>query len=903
MKLGEQVTEEDRQLIENIEMLVSRIVERAGDASLKLAAMASLRELIRTSTTSISSIPKALKYLLPHYGQLKTAYAELDPEQTLAQNLAFILSVLAMTAEGDAATSNDCLRFYLASQKLNEPIDAWGHEYTKHLAKEVGDAHKVAAYANDQLQPIIDRLVPFFLKHNAEPDACDLLVEVDQVEQMVAAVRAETDGDYGRVCRYLSGCVPFELYPNDQRILRVCLAIYLERKDYPWALVTALRLNEPELIRRVFEDARDPITRRQLAYILARQRVAIDGVCMEEEELRHVMFNARLSSLYLDLAKELQIVPPKNPEDLFKVPSADPLRIVPKAETARSSLAIVLGNAFMNAGFCRDLFFEAADEEQQHQFLWKNKDVALVTAGASLGAVNMWNLGEGLAKLDDLFNQQQGSANPQAPNLQAGALLGIGLVHCGIRNESDPAFALLREQLEAPEATVRCGAILGLSFAYGGTQRSDVASALLPFIADADLRLSTFASLAIGNIMVGAADGDACSAILQAMMERDAFDLSKPEAKLYSLGLSLLLYNRPGASEAILETLAAIDNHPIGKDTQVLIKGLAYAGSGNINIVHELLGVVQQYNLDRKQTEDAKKALERAKAENRADKGESESPGGLVHESFGAVYAVLGVALISATEEIGQEMALRMFSHVLHYGDSPIRRTVPLAIGLLYASHPTLPVLDTLSKLSHDADRTVATNSILALGVVGAGTNHAKVAQLLRQLTGFHGRDPDMLLAVRIAQSLVHMGKGTLSISPIRMQRQLVSPIGLAGLLSAIVGCVSTCVEPGAGQDSAPSNWVLAQHPYLLYFLLTAATPRFLICLNAQSGEPESVPVRVGQAVDTVGQAGRPRTITGFQTHSTPVVIAFSEQAELATDQYVSKSPILEGIVLVEKLN
>ena len=28
---------------------------------------------------------------------------------------------------------------------------------------------------------------------------------------------------------------------------------------------------------------------------------------------------------------------------------------------------------------------------------------------------------------------------------------------------------------------------------------------------------------------------------------------------------------------------------------------------------------------------------------------------------------------------------------------------------------------------------------------------------------------------------------------------------------------------------------------------------------------------RVGQAVDVVAQAGRPKTITGFQTHNTPV--------------------------------
>ncbi len=41
--------------------------------------------------------------------------------------------------------------------------------------------------------------------------------------------------------------------------------------------------------------------------------------------------------------------------------------------------------------------------------------------------------------------------------------------------------------------------------------------------------------------------------------------------------------------------------------------------------------------------------------------------------------------------------------------------------------------------------------------------------------------------------------------------------------------------------------------------------------------------VRVGQAVDVVGQAGKPKKITGFQTHEAPVLISHGERAELAT--------------------
>lgn len=55
------------------------------------------------------------------------------------------------------------------------------------------------------------------------------------------------------------------------------------------------------------------------------------------------------------------------------------------------------------------------------------------------------------------------------------------------------------------------------------------------------------------------------------------------------------------------------------------------------------------------------------------------------------------------------------------------------------------------------------------------------------------------------------------------------------------------------------------------------------------------------QAVDVVGQAGKPKTITGFQTHTTPVLLAHGERAELATKEHVPVTPILEGFVILRK--
>lgn len=63
-----------------------------------------------------------------------------------------------------------------------------------------------------------------------------------------------------------------------------------------------------------------------------------------------------------------------------------------------------------------------------------------------------------------------------------------------------------------------------------------------------------------------------------------------------------------------------------------------------------------------------------------------------------------------------------------------------------------------------------------------------RLAAMLRQLAQFHAKDPNNLFMVRIAQGLTHLGKGTLTLCPYHSDRQLLSPVALAGLLSTLIG-------------------------------------------------------------------------------------------------------------------
>jgi len=266
------------------------------------------------------------------------------------------------------------------------------------------------------------------------------------------------------------------------------------------------------------------------------------------------------------------------------------------------------------------------------------------------------------------------------------------------------------------------------------------------------------------------------------------------------------------------------------------------------------------------------------------DDDETSQGKGLGHQAF----ATIGVALIAMGEEIGAEMALRQFQHLMISGDPVVRASVPLALGLISASNPQLPILDALSKYSHDSDLRLAVNAIVAMGLVGAGTNNARLAQMLRNLAGYYAKEPEALFITRIAQGLVHMGKGTIGINPFYHDRQIMSRTAVAGLLSVIVSFTDA------------RSFVLAKHSWMLYWLVTAMYPQFLITLDEQM-EEKHVTVRVGQAVNTVGLAGTRMGISGFQTHQTPVRIGTGERAELGTNEFFPYTTVLEDFVVLKK--
>ncbi|KAL7419023.1 proteasome regulatory particle base subunit [Cryptotrichosporon argae] len=1014
----DELSEEDAQLKAELEMLVERLKE--PDTTLYLPALESLRTLIKTSTSSMTSVPKPLKFLRPHYealGAVRDGWDEkFKDERSL---LASILSVLAMTYSDSG--KRDTLYYRLISGSTEAP-GTWGHEYVRHLAAELGEeyvaltlddgadeaaeekpngaangdaiavdgeaapAEHKREYTVPQLQELGLELADFFLKHNAEADAVDLLLELESISKLTDRV---DDKAYPRVCQYLVSCVPLLVPPDDEGFLYTAAAIYARHDRYPEALSLAIRLHDRDLVRRYFEAPKNPVMQKQLAYILSRAGTplhwvhASDSMQPEDDEVAEAQTGGRpptldddlvaclgaqnLSTHFRNFGAAVGVADPRTPDDIYKTHlEARPSSSLP--DSARQNLAATFVNAFVNAGFGNETLVSKAEDGES--FIYKNKAEGMMSATASVGLGMLWDHEGGINHVDKYtFSPEE--------HVQAGAYLATGILFANVRTDPDVCFALLEDHIDNPSAPLKTAVFNALAIAYAGSERHDIANRILPYIQDekTSIEVAANAAIALGFIFVGSGEGDIASAILQSIMERESAQFASEWTIFLGLALGLIFLGRKDASDATLETLKVID-HPMARTAAILVDVCSFAATGNVLKVQQMLHVCAEHAAAKKKGDDGEQPERSAEdvvqamnadpaelgdaplddvgglgaggdgtgnmpgAARDVQMGEAEQPAGVPEGATGGTLtgqptdaadptttsaagaggaatgpaaatatagaaggdddddhveplkhqavAVIGIALVAMGEEVGAEMALRQFQHLMTYGDPVIRKSVPLALGLISASNPQLSILDTLSKYSHDSDLEVAANAIFAMGLVGAGTNNARLAQMLRALATYYAKEPDCLFLVRVAQGLVHMGKGTIGLNPFFNDRQTMSRQAVAGLLAVIVSFTEA------------KTFVLGKHHWMLYYLATAMYPQFLITLD-EAGEEKAVTVRVGQAVNTIGLAGTRSGISGFQTHQTPVRIATGERAELGTNEFFAYSSVLEGFVFLKK--
>lgn len=285
--------------------------------------------------------------------------------------------------------------------------------------------------------------------------------------------------------------------------------VYSNQKKYPEALLVAQKLNDQEKIDKVMNSCDNEIIKKQLAFMLGRQRSIYET---EDEEIEKIISYERLSEDFKNLARDLDVLNPKPPEAVFKSHLEERPNDESKQDLAKVNLSITYANAFINAAYGNDTLM--LKEGEGENWIWENKDFGQAAASASVGMLLLWDIDEGFSTIDKYME----STNDL---IRTGSYMALGLVNSGIKNEQDPVFALLSEKLEAASEHERIGALMGLSFTYAGSAREDILEVVGPMIYDGDnsIELASVAALVTGIIYIGSCNGDAADTIVQAIME------------------------------------------------------------------------------------------------------------------------------------------------------------------------------------------------------------------------------------------------------------------------------------------------------------------------------------------------------------------------------------------------
>ena len=619
-----------------------------SDAEIRVNAYNLIKSEITTATSSMTSIPRPLKFLRLHYAALKDfegkfeVKAEADRQFQLA--LRDLLAVLVMVTPDITDTS---LGWVLQGSRQN--LTSWGQEFIHSLSSDISKEYLNRLDQErgfDDLLDLVAVMVPYLIEQHSENEAVDLLLEVEKLDTIMDLVNSN---NYKRICLYLMASSNYAADTDEQRsILEITYNIFSKFKEYANALRVAVKMNNMLFIKQTFLNCPDFNTQKQLAFILSKQRIYLNDTM--HSELETIISNLKLSEYYKKLATELDVLEPKAPEDVLKSHLEEKKTTdSSKIDSYKMNMAYSMVSAFVNAGFGSEKLLSAKDSD----WLGRNKEEGLISLLAGLGLVNLWDIDLGPNQLEKYME-----VNEKDPNKRAGYNIGVGIISSGVRDENNIAFAMLSEQLQDRNLTVKTSALFGLGLAYAGSQNDDLNQPLLEVLEDFSFgfEASAFTSLSFGLAFLGSGNDEVIGNLISILIARNDGGKGKlmesPYLVLYILGMGLALLGQQKDADLMIEA-TQLEEFPL--EMRMFIKTLltacAYAGSGNVVKVQELMHLVAK-------TKDE------------------------IHPKVQSV-AVIGISIIALGEETGMEMIVRSFNHFLQYGDVSVKKSVSLALSLL----------------------------------------------------------------------------------------------------------------------------------------------------------------------------------------------------------------------------
>jgi 26S proteasome regulatory subunit N1 len=152
----DELSEEDQALKDSLEGLVAQLTDAKEETVSNTISL--IAKKIREATTSMTSVPKPLKFLRPKYITVKAAH-ETVPEGC-KKALADIVSILATVScdEGEREALEFCLKGSGADP------GSWGHEYMRHLAGEIAaeHAHRISQEPAESVEDLMSLVTVCF---------------------------------------------------------------------------------------------------------------------------------------------------------------------------------------------------------------------------------------------------------------------------------------------------------------------------------------------------------------------------------------------------------------------------------------------------------------------------------------------------------------------------------------------------------------------------------------------------------------------------------------------------------------------------------------------------------------------------------------------------------------------
>ena len=133
------MSEEDKLLQSTLHDSVDILCSPDTKSDIAGRALSTIANEVKSSTGSMTSVPKPLKFLKPKYDDLIKLYNKMEDKDPNKVDAGRLVSALSMTMGEEGSVLRIRLEVQTLEKKADhEALSSWGHEYVRSLTGSVG---------------------------------------------------------------------------------------------------------------------------------------------------------------------------------------------------------------------------------------------------------------------------------------------------------------------------------------------------------------------------------------------------------------------------------------------------------------------------------------------------------------------------------------------------------------------------------------------------------------------------------------------------------------------------------------------------------------------------------------------------------------------------------------------